>query len=174
MSVETKHAVVEELAGALSGARALYLTDFTGLDVKHMTVLRARLREAGVTYRVVKNTLAQRAVDGLDLPDIAGFFTGPTGLVIGRDDGVAAAKVLHEFAREHGDRPTVKVGILEQRTVTPEQVGRLATLPGREQLLAELAGAFEAPLAQLVFVMQALFGEVVGLLEALRAQRENV
>lgn len=173
MRVEAKRQAVDELAGTLRGARAFYLTDFTGLNVKNMTDLRARLRQAGIEYKVVKNSLAQRAVGGLDLPDIAAFFTGPTGLVIGREDAVTAAKVLHEFAREHDDRPTVKVGIVEQRAVTPDQVGRLAMLPGREQLLAELAGAFEAPLAQLVFLMQGLLGEVVGLLEALRARQES-
>jgi large subunit ribosomal protein L10 len=91
-----------------------------------MTQFRARLRKQGVDYVVVKNTLAQRALTALDLPDIAGFFTGPTGVVIGREDAVAAAKVLTDFAREFGDRPAVKVGIVERRPVDPAQVKRLA------------------------------------------------
>jgi large subunit ribosomal protein L10 len=122
---------------------------------------------------VVKNTLAQRALSGLDLPDVSEFFTGPTGLVIGREDAVTAAKILEEFAKEHDNRPTVKIGIVERRSVTAEEVGRIAQLPPREQLLAELAGAMQAPMAQLVFMMQGLLGEFVGLLEALRAERER-
>ena len=173
MKVQQKQAVVEDLASKLKDAQAFYLTDFTGLNVKSMTDLRARLRRAGVEYVVVKNTLAERALNGLDLPDIGQFFVGPTGLVIGRDDAVTAAKVLREFAREHDDRPTVKVGIVERRAVNPEEVDRIATLPPREQLLAELAGAFEAPLAQFAYVLQSLLGEFVGLLEALRAERES-
>lgn len=173
MKVQEKQAVVEGLASKLKDAQAFFVTDFTGLNVKSMTDLRARLRRAGVEYVVVKNTLAERALNGLDLPDIGQFFVGPTGLVIGRDDAVTAAKVLREFAREHDDRPTVKVGIVERRAVNPEEVDRIATLPPREQLLAELAGAFEAPLAQFAYVLQSLLGEFVGLLEALRAERES-
>lgn len=173
MTVHQKQPLVEEIADRLAAARGVYLTDFTGLNVKSITELRARLRNAGVEYMVVKNTLAQRALDGLDLPDVAEFFTGPTGLVIGREDAVTAAKVLEEFAKEHDNRPTVKIGIVEKRTVTAEEVSRIAKLPPREQLLAELAGALQAPMAQLVFMMQGLLGEFVGLLEALRADRES-
>jgi len=173
MKVQEKQAFVERLAERLRDAQAVYLTDFTGLNVKSMTDLRARLRRAGVEYLVVKNTLAQRAFGGLDLPDVSGFFTGPTGLVIGREDPVTAAKVLDEFAREHDNKPAVKIGIVERRAVGAEDVARLAKLPPRDQLLAELAGAMQAPLAQLAFALQALLSEFVGLLEALRAQREG-
>ena len=121
---------------------------------------------------MVKNTLAERALDGLDLPDIAEFFKGPTALVIGREDAITAAKVLSDFAREHDDKPAVKAGIVERRAVSPAEVTRLAKLPPREQLLAELAGALEAPMAQLAFLMQAKLQEFAGLLEALRTSRE--
>lgn len=173
MKLQEKQAVVEELAAKLKDAQAFYLTDFTGLNVKSITDLRARLRRAGAEYVVVKNTLAERALSGLELPDVSGFFVGPTGLVIGRDDAVTAAKVLREFAKEHDDRPTIKVGVVERRAVTPEEVARIATLPPRDQLLAELAGAMEAPLAQLAYVLQSKLIEFVGLLEALRAERES-
>lgn len=173
-AVERKQAVVDELAGKLGEAKAFYLTDFTGLNVKKMTDLRARMREAGVEYLVVKNTLALRAMESLeDVPSLGTFFTGPTGLVIGREDAVTAAKVLSDFARENDDRPAVKVGVVERQQVSAEQVNRLATLPPREVLLAELAGALQAPLAQLVFLMEGKARELVGLLEALRAEREG-
>ncbi len=173
MTAHQKQPLVDEIASRLQSAQGVFLTDFTGLNVKSITELRSRLRNAGVDYVVVKNTLAQRALSTMDLPDIAEFFTGPTGLVIGRDDAVTAAKILEEFAKEHDNRPTVKVGIVEQRSVTADEVGRIAKLPPREQLLAELAGAMQAPMAQLVFMMQGLLGEFVGLLEALRAERER-
>lgn len=170
---ERKQAVVDELAGKLGEARAFYLTDFTGLNVKKMTDLRAKMRAEGVEYLVVKNTLALRAIEDLDFPDISEFFTGPTGLVIGRDDAVTAAKVLSDFAKENDDRPTVKVGVVERQQMGPEQVGRLAKLPPREVLLSELAGAMQAPLATLVFLMEGKTREFLGLLEALRAQRDG-
>jgi large subunit ribosomal protein L10 len=170
---EKKQAVVEDFSGRIRGASAFYLTDFTGLNVKSLTELRARLRRAGVDYLVVKNTLAQRALRETDLPDIAEFFSGPTGVVIGREDAVTAAKVLDEFARENDNRPVIKIGIVERRQVSAADVGKLAKLPPREQLLAELAGAMEAPLAQLAHVLQAKLSEFVGLLEALRTERES-
>jgi large subunit ribosomal protein L10 len=172
-AVEKKATIVAELAGKLESAKAIYLTDFSGLSVKKMTDLRARMRAEGVEYLVVKNTLAIRALDGLDVPDIGKFFTGPTGLVIGREDPATAARVLSDFARENNDRPAVKVGVVDRQPVGPEQVGRLAKLPPREVLLAELAGAMQAPLAQLAFLLQGKMSEMVGLLEALRAQREG-
>lgn len=171
--IERKQAVVDDLATKMDSAVALYLTDFTGISVKGMTDLRARLRDAGVEYVVVKNTLARRALDGLDLPDIAEFFTGPTGLVVGREDAVSAAKILDDFAKEHDDRPQIKAGVVERKTVSREQISRLAKLPPKEQLLAELAGAMQAPMAQLAYVMQAPLNEFAGLLEALRAEREQ-
>jgi large subunit ribosomal protein L10 len=172
-AVERKQAVVDELAEKLGSAAAIYLTDFTGLNVKKMTALRARMRAEGVEYLVVKNTLALRALDGLDIPDIGQFFTGPTGVVIGGADAVTAARILSDFAKENDDRPTVKVGVVERQQLGPAEVGRLAKLPPRDVLLAELAGAMEAPLAQLVFLLQGKLSEMVGLLEALRAQRDG-
>ena len=172
-AVERKKAVVAELSDKLNGAKAFYLTDFTGLDVQKMTDLRARMREADVEYLVVKNTLALRAIEDLDLPDIGEFFVGPTGLVIGQDDAITAAKVLDTFASENDQKPSVKVGVVERQQVSPEQVGRLAKLPPREDLLSELAGAMQAPLAVLVLLMQGKMQEMLGLLEALRAERDG-
>lgn len=172
MNLQEKQEVVVELRERLGGARAFYLTDFTGLSVKRVTELRRRLRNAGVEYVVVKNTLAQRALEGLDLPDVARFFTGPTGVAITGQDVIAAAKVLDDFARENDNRPAIKAGVVEHRAVSGSEVARLAKLPPREQLLAELVGLLQAPLAQMLFMLQGKAGELVGLLEALRAQRE--
>lgn len=172
MSEHKKQAVVDALAEKLGGASTFYLTDFTGLNVKRMTQLRARLREAGLEYLVVKNTLAERALADMDLPDIAEFFRGPTAVVIGHDDPVLPAKVIADFARDNDNRPAVKAGIVERRAVTAAEVERLAKLPPREQLLAELAGALEAPYAQLAFALGAKLTEFAGLLEALRTERD--
>jgi large subunit ribosomal protein L10 len=168
-----KDEFIGELQQKLEGATAFYLTDFTGLNVKQMTQFRARLRKQGVDYVVVKNTLAQRALQGLDLPDVAGFFTGPTGVVIGRDDAVAAAKALTDFAREFGDRPAVKVGIVERKEVTPDQVKQLADLPSREVLLAQIAGGLQAPMARLAGGMSQLIAGFARAVDALRQQKEG-
>jgi large subunit ribosomal protein L10 len=166
-----KQAFVDELNQKLSGATAFYLTDFTGMSVKQMTRFRSRLRSEGVEYVVVKNTLAQRAIADLELPDIGSSFTGPTGLVIGSDP-VTAAKVLSDFAREFDNKPAIKLGIVERKEVAPEQVKQLAELPPREILLAQLAGGLQAPMARLAGGMQNLLGGFARALDALRQQRE--
>lgn len=173
MRKEQKSAVVDELHQKLSEANSFYLTDFTGMNVKQMTEFRARLRREGVEYMVVKNTLAQRALSELELPDIARFFTGPTGVVIGREDAVAAAKVLTEFAREFDNKPAVKLGVVERQEVAAERVKELAELPPREVLLAQLAGGLQAPMARLAGGASNLIAGLARAVDALRAQREG-
>lgn len=173
MHREQKAAVVDELQQKLSEANAFYLTDFTGMNVKQMTEFRSRLRKQGVEYVVVKNTLAQRALQQLELTDIARFFTGPTGLVIGREDAVAAAKVLTEFAREFDNKPAIKLGVVERREVPADQVKQLAELPPKEVLLAQLAGGLQAPMARLAGGASNLIAGLARAVDALRAQRES-
>jgi large subunit ribosomal protein L10 len=172
MKRDDKQAVVQELQAKLTDARAFYLTDFTGMNVKQMTEFRSRLRKQGVEYMVVKNTLARRAIAELELPDVAGFFTGPTGLVIGREDAVTAAKVLSDFAKEFDNKPAVKLGIVERQEVQPEQIKRLAELPPKEVLLAQLAGGLQAPMSRLAGGMQNLVAGLARAIDALRQQRE--
>lgn len=173
MNRTQKDATVEEIQQLLGGADSFYLADFTGMNVKQTTEFRSRLRRAGVEYLVVKNTLAQRAIANLDLPDIGSYFAGPTGLVVGRGDAVAAAKVLTDFAREFDQKPAVKLGIVERKPVGPEQVKQLAELPSKEVLLAQLAGGLQAPMARLAGGMQNLLGGFVRAVDALRQQREG-
>jgi large subunit ribosomal protein L10 len=171
MNVQQKQQAVEQLATKLGTASAFYLTDFVGISVKRMTDLRARLRREGGEYLVVKNTLAERAIESLDVAGIAEFFRGPTGLVIAPDDPVAPIKALADFARENDNRPSIKAGVVDRRALAAADVERLARLPGRDQLLAELVGSLEAPLSQFAFVLQAKLQEMAGLLDALREQR---
>ena len=135
MKREEKEKLVTELSQKLNTAQSLYYTDFTGLNVKRMTDLRRRLRKAGVDYVVIKNTLALRAVNESGL--VADTLKGPTGLVVARDP-VSAAKVLTDFAKENEDKPTVKGGLLSGKKIDNAQLKRLASLPSREQMLADL------------------------------------
>lgn len=171
MNKDQKQAFVDDLQSKLSDANSFYLTDFTGMNVKQMTEFRSRLTKNGVDYVVVKNTLAKRALTDLELPDIASFFNGPTGLVIGRDP-VAAAKVISDFAKEFDNKPAVKLGIVERKEVAPEQVKQLAELPPKEVLLAQLAGGLQAPMARLAGGMQSLLSGFARAVEQLRQQRE--
>jgi large subunit ribosomal protein L10 len=166
-----KERLVAELKQKLHGAKALYYTDFTGLNVKRMTDLRRRLRKANVEYVVIKNTLALRAVNESGL--VGTRLRGPTGLVVARD-AVAAAKVLADFARENDQRPAVKGGLLEGKALNVEQVKKLATMPSREQMLADLGAGLQAPMAAFVGALNGLFYMFAGALEALRTQRESM
>lgn len=173
MKREEKNQTIGELRDRLSDASAFYLTDFTGLSVKQITEFRSRLRKQGVDYVVVKNTLAQRALSELEMSDVASFFTGPTGLVIGQSDAIAAAKVLTDFAREFDNRPAVKVGVVDRREVNAAQIKQLADLPPREVLLAQLAGGLQAPMGRLLGGMNQMLAGFARAVDALRQQKEG-
>lgn len=165
-----KEQLVTELKGKIQGAQALYFTDFTGLNVKKMTDLRRRLRRAGVEYVVIKNTLALRAVNESGLAGER--LKGPTGIIVARD-ALAGAKVITDFAKENDQRPAIKGGMFDGRSIDAAQVKALANMPSREQMLAELGAGLMAPLAQFAGAMSGLMYMMVGALEGLRAQKES-
>ena len=167
-----KQEMVTALATQVAKSQTIYVTDFTGLNVAHITDLRRRLRAVGVEYVVVKNTLARRALTEQQLKDggLESFLAGPTALVLAGADPVAAAKVLTDFAKEF-EKPRIKVGLIEGKTIAPELVTRLAALPAREALLAQLGGVLQAPLAAFAGAMNGLFMTMVGALEALKHKK---
>lgn len=167
-----KEALVLKLRERVERAPVLYLTDFTGLGVKEMTELRSSLKKSGAEYLVVKNRLAKRVfAESETLPDISESLTGPTGFVFGYEDAAGAAKVVSDFAKKHDEKPVFKLGVMDNKILQPEQVERIAMLPPREQLLAELAAAFEAPVAALASALEAKVQETAGLFDALREER---
>lgn len=174
MNRQEKETFVSELRARVERAPVFYLTDFTGLDVPSITVLRARLKESGAEYVVVKNRLAKRAFQDLDeWPDITEHLMGPTGMVFGYEGPVEPAKTLAEFARDHEDRPAWKAGVLDKELLAPEQIERLAELPPREQLLSQLLGALQGPMSALAGAMGGKVQEMAGLLEALRQEQDE-
>jgi len=165
-----KEQLVAELSQKLNSAQSLYYTDFTGLNVKRMTDLRRRFKKAGVEYVVIKNTLALRAVNESGL--VADPLKGPTGLVVAKDP-VSAAKVLTDFAKENEDKPTVKGGLLSGKRIDNAQLKRLASLPSRDQMLADLGAGLQSPMAAFVGAANGLFYMFVGALDALKTQRQG-
>ena len=172
MNKTERQETVESLTEQFRGSPNLYVTDFSGLNVLRLTEFRRRLRAAGVSYVVVKNTLAQRALAANSVTALDDHLAGPTGLVLAGKDPVAAAKVLTDFIREF-EKPAIKMGLVDGRPVTGDQVKRLASLPPREVLLSQLAGAMQAPVAQLGGLLNGILYQMVGALEALRAQRSE-
>jgi large subunit ribosomal protein L10 len=132
-----KQVLVDGLREKLGSASAVYYTDFTGLNVKRMTDLRRRLRKADVEYVVIKNTLALRAVNESGM--VSQQLKGPTGVVVAKD-AITAAKVLSDFAKENDQKPSVKGGIYEGKSVDEAMVKKLALLPTRNDALSIFAG----------------------------------
>jgi large subunit ribosomal protein L10 len=152
MKRSDKEVLVAELKAKLTGADAVYYTDFTGLNVKAMTQLRRRFRKAGVEYVVIKNTLALRAVSEAGLTGQA--LKGPTGVVVAKD-AVAAAKLLTDFAKENDARPTVKGGLYEGVMIDAAGVKKLASLPTRNEALSILVGTFNSVLSMFALALDA-------------------
>lgn len=172
MDREKKQQVVTELQAKLGQAKGAVLADFRGLSVKESTELRRRLREQGAEFHVVKNRLLRRAAEAVGVTGLDPFLEGPTAIALTLQDPAVLAKVINQFARDHKNF-TLKAGVLDRRTITSEQVVRLAELPPREVLVGRLLGQMQAPLVGLVSVLQGTIGQFVRTLEAIRRQREE-
>jgi len=173
MDRATKESFVSDLRDRINKAPVVYLTDFTGLDVKAMTVLRRSIKASGAEYLVVKNSLAKRAFAETGFQDISESLDGPTGMVFGYEDVVAPAKALSDFAKDHDKKPVFKLGIMDNEILRAEQVDAIAKLPPRDVLYSMLAGVLEAPMAALASALEAKLHETAGLINALREEREN-
>jgi large subunit ribosomal protein L10 len=150
-----KVAVVEEVREHLANSGAAILTEYRGLKVGDLAVLRRQLRTAGADYKIFKNTLVRRATAGTDRASLDPYLQGPTAIAFVRDDVGAVAKVLRDFSRAHPEL-IVKGGFLGTQVVDAQGAGALADLPSRDVLLAQLAGAIAAPMRQFAGLLQAL------------------
>lgn len=160
MSKTERQQMVETLTAAFKGSPNIYVTDFAGLNVAKITDLRRKLRQAGARYVVVKNTLAQRALAANKVAGLDDYLAGPTGLVLAGNDPLPAAKVLGQFAKEH-QKPSVRMGLVDGKTVDAAFIKRLGELPSKQELLGQLVGCLNGVLYQ-----------VVGALEALKDKRQ--
>jgi large subunit ribosomal protein L10 len=170
MNREEKAQVVEEIAARISESNAIYAADYRGISVAQAAALRARLREAGASFRVVKNTLTLRAADKAGAEDVKRLVEGPTAFAFVDGDPALAAKALDAFARAE-NVPEVRGGVLEGALLDADAFRRLARLPGREQLNAQVAGIVAAPLTGLVRGLGSLLEGVAVALGQLSEQR---
>lgn len=171
LTLEQKQAVVAEVSGVLNRAQAVILAENRGLPVAEMTALRRKARSSGVYLRVLKNTLARRAIADTPFKGLADHLVGPLAYGISSDP-VAAAKVLHEFAKDH-EKLVIKAGAMPNMVLTPKQVAELAAMPGRQELLAKLVGTLQAPVTKLVRTLNEVPGKFVRTLAAVREQKER-
>jgi len=171
LSLEQKQATVSEVSAKLGSAQAVIVAEYRGLDVARVTQLRARARKSGLYLKVLKNTLARRAVKGTPFEKLAEQMSGPLMYGIAQDP-VAGAKVLSEFAKEN-EQFVIRGGAMPNAVMTPKEVGALAALPSRQELLAKLAGTLQAPMAKLVRTLNEVPGKFVRTLAAVRDAKEK-
>ncbi len=171
LSLEQKQAIVTEVAAMLGKAQAVIVAENRGLDVGAVTGLRVKARKSGLYLRVLKNTLARRAVKGTPFEGLSGQLSGPLMYGIAQDP-VAGAKVLADFAKDH-ELFVIRGGAMPNAVMSAKDVKALATMPSREALLAKLIGTMQAPVVQLVRTMNEVPGRFVRTLAAVRDAREQ-
>ncbi|MDQ0204475.1 50S ribosomal protein L10 [Pectinatus haikarae] len=172
-----KQAIVAELKESFTNAQGIVLTSYKGLTVAQDTKLRAKMREAGVVYHVVKNTMLRFAAKDLGYEDLIQYLEGTTAVAYSSEDAIAPAKVIETFIKENNlattETLTVKAGVVDGKVINAEGVKALASLPSREVLIAKLLGSMQAPVSGVVNVLQGTIRNAVYVLEAIRKQKES-
>ena len=172
-----KQQLVAELKEKLTTAKGAVLTSYKGLTVAQDTELRRALREAGVSYHVVKNTMTRIAAKEAGLDELAEHLEGTTALAVSAEDAVAPAKVICEFIKKNKldetEVLTIKAGLVDGKVIDLAEIKALASLPSREVLIAKLLGSMQAPISGTVNVLQGVIRNAVYVLEAIRQQKES-
>ncbi|WP_195576679.1 50S ribosomal protein L10 [Paenibacillus sp. 1001270B_150601_E10] len=153
--IEAKQSSVNEIADKLRNSVTTVVADYRGLNVAQVTELRKQLREAGVEFQVLKNTMVRRATAEAELSELDQALTGPTAIAFSREDAVAPAKILHDFAKKN-EALEIKGGVVEGRVVDVEQIQALAALPNREGLLSMLLSVLQAPMRNFALAVKAV------------------
>jgi len=173
MPREKKAQTIDRLQGGFSKCSIGILTDYRGLSTPEMTILRRSLRELGVEYKVVKNTLARLAAERAGRNDLVSVFEGPVAIAFGYGDIAEPARALTDYINTSKASLSIKGGFLSDRLLTSEEVKTLSTLPSREVLLAKLVGGIQSPITALVSCLTTPIRGVIGVLQARIQQLEG-
>jgi large subunit ribosomal protein L10 len=172
LDIEAKKQIVHLLKERLERSKVVILTDYKGLDVGTITELRSKLREAGIEYQVIKNTMLRRASEGTGIQPITDYFKGPSAIAISYDDPVTVAKILTDFAKTNA-KLEIKVGIMGGKVMNVEMVKALSALPSREVLLAMVLSTMNAVPTSLVRALSDVPRRMVNVLQAIKDQKEQ-
>ena len=151
-----KQAIVAALVEDLKAANSGVLVDYKGITVAEDTALRHELRENGVEYAVVKNTLLRRALDNVDLGELDGVLNGTTSMAISKEDPIAPMRIVNKYAKQMGDRFNIKAGFMDGKVLPLDDVFALAELPSKDALLGQVLGMMLAPITSLAIVIKAI------------------
>jgi large subunit ribosomal protein L7/L12 len=175
MKKEEKATAVAELREKFARAKLAVMTECSGLEVNHVTELRKQLRAAKAEFKVVKNTLAARAVDGTELVPAKPHFKGPMALLIGYDDPVVPTKVLRDFIKleKRDEKMRIMAAVLEGKLLQPAQLLAVASLPSKPVLLSMFLSTLQGPVRGLVFVLSGLLRELVGVISAIQDKKKG-
>jgi large subunit ribosomal protein L10 len=170
MQRSEKETVVQEVTDVFARAKSVFVTDYAGLTVEKMSVLRQRCRAAKVEYRVVKNTLARQAAENAGQGAMQPYFKGPTAIAYTFDDPSAPARVIAAFSKEH-QKPTVRGSLFEGHCYGPERVAEIAALPSRSELVSRVLGGFQAPIRGVVCGLNGILSKFVRTVDAVRESK---
>ena len=174
MANSVKVEMVEELHGMFSRAKSAVVANYQGIDAEGIAALRVHMRSRSVDFRVVKNTLARRAVKDTSLEVLSEDFKGPISILVGFEDAVAPAKALADFAKSDATKsPEVICGVIDGEKVSPEEVQALAELPSREELISQMLSVFQGPTTNFAGVFSSLLRKLVGTLDVVREKKET-
>lgn len=165
MNRKEKEHVVSDMSKEVEGLTAAVLTDYRGLNVEQLNQLRRRFREEKISYHVVKNTLMKLASKGTDLEKLIDYFEGPTAIAISYGDPTLLARILAEFMKSQ-PALEIKVGLIQGKVTTREEVKSLATMPSREVLMAQVLGGIQMAGGQLAGVIHSALQQVLGVIQA--------
>lgn len=172
MPKEEKTKLVDELKDKFSRSKSFFLTDFTGLNVEEITGLRKDFRAKKIEYRIAKNTLIKLAAKDLSLSQLEEHLQGPTGIAFGYDDPVTPAKLLYE-ANKKLSKPKIKIFWVEGKFFNGNEIEKLAKLPPKEFLYAQIVACLDSPMRNLIGTLDAVLREFVGTVDALAQARED-
>ena len=150
--VELKQPIVDEISGVIKDAQSVVVVDYRGLTVSEDTQLRKQLREAGVSYKVYKNTLVSRAVEGTEFESLRDVLEGPSAFAVSTDDATAPARILAKFAKT-APALEIKAGVVEGTYYDAEGMKTIASVPSRDELLSKLLGSLQSPITNLARVL---------------------
>ena len=151
--VELKKPIVEQISEELNGAKAAVLVDYRGLTVEQDTELRKQLREAGVVYKVYKNTMINFAVKGTEFEELSKHLEGPTAIAISKEDATAPARILFNFSK-NAPKLELKAGVVDGTYYDEKGIQVIATIPSREELLSKLLGSMQSPITNFARVIK--------------------
>jgi len=171
-AVERKKKVVQEIKEKIENSEAIVLVNYRGLDVAEVSDLRKKYREAGVDYKVYKNTMMRFAFEEAGYENFTDNLTGPNGIAFSMEDAIGAAKVSNNYAKDN-KKLEIKVGIVDGKIIDIDKIKELADIPGREVLIAKILGSLNSPITGFANVLQGNIKNLVYALDAIKDQKEE-